>query len=137
MRPTTVLWLFSSVLLLANAAPVPVRLVGSGPLTILKLTRPISSAEVVCIGENQGTGRDNPASQSDSQTSRASSPTHQGDGQAGSPTDSSESQAYQRDSQAYRSGTDKHIVQTGGGNRGRQSMPLQARCQDRCQATSY
>ena len=104
MRPTTVLWLFSSVLLLANAAPVQVRLVRSGPLTILKLTRPISSAEVVCIGENQGTAS------RDSQASRASSPTHQGDGQAGSPADSSENQAYQRDSQAYRSGTDKHIV---------------------------
>ena len=102
MHLTTVLWLFSSVLLLANAVPVPVRLARSGPLMILKLTRPISSAKVVCIGENQGTGRDSPA--------EGSSPTHQSDGQAGSPADSSDSQAYQRDSQTYRSGTDKHIV---------------------------
>jgi len=36
MRTTSLIWLFSSALLLANAAPVPVRLVTSSPLTILK-----------------------------------------------------------------------------------------------------
>ena len=39
MRPTSFLWFLSSALLLVNAVPVLVRLVRSGPFTILKRGR--------------------------------------------------------------------------------------------------
>ena len=54
MRPTSLLWLFSSVLLLANAVPVPVCLVKSYPLTILKrgLSLQRDSSELANVGDS-------------------------------------------------------------------------------------
>ena len=56
MRPTSFFWLFSSVLLLVNAVPVPVRLVRSGPFTILKRGRSfqLNSPGLANVGESDG-----------------------------------------------------------------------------------